>query len=64
MIKNITKLEIKKGEREYQFYVENNSPLGEIFDVLTEYRNYVLERLKNVDAQSSNEEKTCPLPVE
>jgi hypothetical protein len=46
MIKNHIAFEIKKLERVYQLLLSPESPLGEIFDVLTEMRNFVLERIQ------------------
>ncbi len=49
MIKNISALEVKKEDRIYKLYVENDSPLGEVFDVLTQMRAFVFERIKAVE---------------
>ena len=48
MIKNNTILEIKKNDRIYQLHLSFDSPLGEVFDVLTEMRSFVLKKLQEV----------------
>ena len=57
MIKNLASLEIKKGERLYRMLVENDSPLGEVFDVLSEMRSFVFERVKAVEEESKKKEE-------
>jgi len=61
MIKNQTILEIKKNERTYQLHLSNDSPLGEVFDVLCEMRAFVLNRLNEV---AKSEVKTDESPKE
>lgn len=56
MIKNVVKLAIKKDEKVYSFECDNNAPLGEIYDSLSEMRNYVIE-IMNKNAEKSNEEE-------
>lgn len=46
MLKNITKLEHKIGERVYQFVCENDAPLGECHDALAKFKGYVVDRIK------------------
>lgn len=46
MIKNQTILEIKKNDRIYQLSLSADSPLGEVFDVLTEMRGFVIDRIR------------------
>lgn len=58
MIKNKIAFEIKKEERLYNFYCDPESPLGEIFDVLSSMRSMVFEKLKEVEKQNS-EKKDC-----
>lgn len=52
MIKNQTVLEIIKNERVYQLHLSSESPLGECFDVLSEMRSFILERI-NASAQDA-----------
>lgn len=47
MIKNHLILEVKKNERVYQMHLSPDSPLGECFDILTEMRSYVLEKINS-----------------
>ncbi len=61
MIKHQAILEIQKSDRIYQLHLLNDSPLGEIFDVLTEMRVFVLNRLNEA---SKSEVKTEELPKE
>lgn len=56
---NKTKLEIKIEERNYQFVCEPDSGLGEVFDVLSRMRNYILQRMVDAENQESqSQEKT------
>jgi hypothetical protein len=58
MIKNKIVFEIKKEDRVYSFFCDPESPLGEIFDVLSSMRSMVLEKLKEVEKQNT-EKKDC-----
>ncbi len=58
MIKNFTSLEHAIGERIYQFYCDPSSPLGELHDALTAMRNFVIDKMKEVD-KSKEEQKQC-----
>lgn len=51
MIKNVTSLEHKIGERTYQFNCDPNSPLGEIHDALIIMRNFILQKMQEIDAK-------------
>lgn len=62
MIKNQTILEIKKGDRIYQLHLSSESPLGEVFDVLTEMRGFVLKKLE--EASQTEIVKTDETPKE
>jgi hypothetical protein len=46
MLKSETALEVKKGERIYKLYCDNSSPLGELFDALSEMQQYVVGRIQ------------------
>lgn len=39
-------LEMNKGDRLYQLHLSKESPLGEVFDVLTEMRLYIVNLIK------------------
>ena len=58
MIENRVQLNIKKGERVYILNIANDSPLGEIYDVLLEMRAEIYSRIKQVeeDEKSSKSE--------
>lgn len=61
MIKNVASLEIKKEDRVYRIYVENDSPLGEVYDALTQMRAYVFERIKSVQEEESKKPEEKPV---
>lgn len=46
MMKQKISLEISKNEKVYQLVLDPDSPLGECFDVLTQLRAYVFEKIK------------------
>lgn len=46
MLKHYVCLEVKKNERIYRLSCDNESPLGETYDVLTEMMSYVSEKMK------------------
>jgi hypothetical protein len=45
MIKNLSALEVKIGERVYKLICEVDSPLGEVHDVISQMKNYVIQRI-------------------
>jgi len=47
MIKTLLTLEISKESRKYQLILSQDSPLGEIFDVITEMRSFVLHKIND-----------------
>lgn len=51
MIKNVTALEIKVNERIYKFLCEVDSPLGEVHDILSQMKNFVVERINKIHEQ-------------
>lgn len=59
MIKNITRLEHKAGERVYHFTCESDSPLGEIHDALSKFKSYVVDV---INAQEKNKETNNEQP--
>lgn len=59
MIKSITTLEHKIGERVYAFHCDPNSPLGELHDALTVMRSFIVDKMKAIDEQPKEE---CPQP--
>jgi hypothetical protein len=49
MINSRTILEHKIGERVYQFFCDPNSPLGELHDALIIMRNFVIQKMQEID---------------
>lgn len=49
MLKNVTKFEMKIGERSYQFICDSDSPLGQVYDALSEMRGIVLNKINEVE---------------
>ncbi len=52
-----TKLEVKKGERSYTLECSPDSPLGELFDVITQMRDFVVLK---INEQNQYQDKTIP----
>jgi len=50
MLKNITKMEVKVGERVYQFLCEVDSPIGEVHDVLSSMKAFVVQRIQEAES--------------
>jgi hypothetical protein len=46
MIKNISKLETKIGERTYTLLCECESPLGEVHDALSFMKGFVIQKIQ------------------
>ena len=55
MIKNITKLEHKIGDRFYQFFCDQDSPVGEVHDALSRFKTHVVGIINSAEAS----EKEC-----
>lgn len=57
-------VEVKKGDRIYSFHCENNSPLGEIYDAMSEMRAAIVHSIneseKNDPPKKTEGEKECP----
>lgn len=57
MIRTLTVLESIRENRVYHLHLSPESPLGECFDVLTEMRAYVSQRIQEAEqAQKEQEE--------
>lgn len=50
MVKNKIVLEVKKDDRLYELVCENNSPLGELYDSLSQMLHFVVEKIKETEA--------------
>jgi hypothetical protein len=57
MIKNKTVLEVKVSERVFELVLDNDSPLGEVFDAITQMQRFVVDR---INAQVPQEVKDAP----
>lgn len=51
MLKQISVLEVKIGERTYELYCKNDSPLGELHDALLKMKGYVVKRITNAQEE-------------
>lgn len=60
MLKQKTVLEVKRGDRFYHLQCDPDSPLGELFDVLSEMRSYVTERIVEAQKGQPVEEEKEP----
>ena len=56
MIKCKTVLHHKIGEREYNLEVSPESPLGEIYDALIVIKNFIVQKMQEIDQQKAQEE--------
>jgi hypothetical protein len=55
MLKNQAILEIVRNGKTFQLLLSNDSSLGECFDVLTEMRHYIVERIKIAEEEERKE---------
>jgi len=58
IVKNCAVLEVKKGDQVYSFHCSPYAPLGELYDVLCEFKSYVVSRMNEQEA------KKDPAPTE
>ena len=54
MLKNLSSLELKIGERIYKLMCDVDAPLGEVHDVLVQMKSYVVSRIQ--EAQKAEEQ--------
>jgi hypothetical protein len=60
MINSRTILEHKIGERAYQFFCDPNSPLGELHDALVVMRNFIIQKMQEIDKkEEKSPSKEC-----
>lgn len=59
MIKQNTQLQIKKGERLYQFLLDHDAPLGEIHDALTEMKLMVIQKIVDSEKPKTEPGNDC-----
>ncbi len=53
MLSTISKIEIKIGERVYQMLCQGDSPLGELHDVLSQMKGFVIDKMQEIDRVSN-----------
>ncbi len=56
MIKNISKLEVKIGERIYALLCECDSPLGEVHDALSAMKVFIIQKIQEAEALPQKED--------
>lgn len=59
MIKNITSLQVKIGERLYKLFCDVDSPIGEVHDALCQMKGFIVTRINeahNAEKKESPEE--------
>lgn len=56
MIKNLTCLELKFGERCYKFLCDITAPLGEVHDVISQMKGYVISKINEAHAAQQSTE--------
>ncbi len=57
MIQNYVGIEVEKGERTYQLLCPVDSPLGEIHDVLSQMKGFVVQKIQEVDKAQQSQGK-------
>lgn len=58
MIKSVTKIEVKAGEKIYQFICDNDCSLGEVHDVLHIMKSFVVKKIVEADEQESKKKES------
>ena len=56
MINNKTVLEVKTGERDYILSLDPLSPLGEVFDALSQMMSYVVQKINEAQPKKEADE--------
>ncbi len=51
MLKNISKLEITVGQKVFQFFCDNDAPLGDVKEAIFQFQKYVGMVEDNIKAQ-------------
>ena len=62
MIKTVAKLEVKIGDRFYQFFCDADSPLGEVKESLFQFSAQVASVERSAAEAAAKEEKFVPNP--
>ena len=55
MLENIVQLKIVREDRPHLYILPNNTSLGEAFDVLSEMRNIIIEKIKEHETQNERQ---------
>ncbi len=58
MIKNMIHLQCKPSERVYEFICSQDSPLGEIHDVLCQMKSEIVKRISESNVDPKEKEKS------
>lgn len=64
MLKNKTVLEVKIGERLYELSLDASSPIGEVFDALSQMQSFVVQKINESQPKKEEESKIVELPTE
>lgn len=62
MLSNITKLEIKIGEKVFQFTCDVDSPIGAVHDALTAFKSFVVGKINEAEAAQNAAPKPDIVP--
>lgn len=62
MIKNLTVMELKTGERTHQFLCECSSPLGEVYDALSNMRSFIAMQIQAQEETIQKDSPSTPEP--
>lgn len=57
MLKNNSVLEIKIGERIYQFHCSPDSPLGELHDAIHQMKSFIIQKIIDVEKETKPEQE-------
>jgi hypothetical protein len=60
MIKQKTFLEVIRGTKTYHLICESDAQLGELHDVLSEMKGYVMQRMNDIMKQETQVHPTTP----
>lgn len=56
-LKGITVIQAVKNDREYRFSLQPDAPIGEVYDVITEMRLFVAQKIQEqINAEKPKEE--------
>ena len=55
MLENIAQLKIVREDRTHIYILPNNTSLGEAFDVLSNMRNFIIEKIKEHETQNERQ---------